>query len=148
MEQAQNPPSTPSHNPSIIDLTTHNTQFSSASYQTLPYLKYQSTSATSPKNTINQICLPPQKQNVYNPQISLNHQQKHTNTQTFPQNYRISQNAQCPSIDPPLPRQSIHIIPIPNERDTNGSELDHCEERERQWRSKEEAANLDIKEEI
>ncbi|KAK4724983.1 hypothetical protein R3W88_027762 [Solanum pinnatisectum] len=39
-------------------------------------------------------------------------------------------------------------IPVPNEHGANGSELDHYEEREREWRSKEEAAKLDMKEEI
>ncbi|KAK4731556.1 hypothetical protein R3W88_024544 [Solanum pinnatisectum] len=38
-EQAQNPPSDPARNPSIIDLTTQNPHYASASYQTPPLLK-------------------------------------------------------------------------------------------------------------
>uniref|UniRef100_M1DHB7 Uncharacterized protein n=1 Tax=Solanum tuberosum TaxID=4113 RepID=M1DHB7_SOLTU len=35
-KQAQNPPSSPPQNPSIIDLTTQNPHYASASYQTPP----------------------------------------------------------------------------------------------------------------
>ncbi|KAK4734344.1 hypothetical protein R3W88_008605 [Solanum pinnatisectum] len=46
------------------------------------------------------------------------------------------------------PPKAIFQIPVPNVHDANGSELDHYKEREREWRSKEEAAKLDMKEEI
>ncbi|KAK4721901.1 hypothetical protein R3W88_012134 [Solanum pinnatisectum] len=46
------------------------------------------------------------------------------------------------------PPPTIFQISVPNEHDANGSELDHYEEWEREWRSKEEAAKLDMKEEI
>ncbi|KAK4728995.1 hypothetical protein R3W88_021983 [Solanum pinnatisectum] len=91
---------------------------------------------------------PLQTQNVNHPQTSLRHQNQHTNPQTFPQNYQATQNAQSPSIAPPLPQKTTFQIPVPNEHDVNGSKLDHYEEREREWRSKEETAKLDMKEEI
>ncbi|KAK4715726.1 hypothetical protein R3W88_014064 [Solanum pinnatisectum] len=101
-----------------------------------------------PQNANLQTGPPPQSQNVNHPQTSLRHQNQHTNPQTFPQNYQATQNAQSPSIAPPLPQKTTFQIPVPNEHDVNGSELDHYEEREREWRSKEETAKLDMKEEI
>ncbi|XP_015170631.1 uncharacterized protein [Solanum tuberosum] len=61
---------------------------------------------------------------------------------------QVTQNTQSPSIAPPLPQKTTFQIPIPNEPYANCSELDHYEEQERKWRSKEEAAKLNMKEEI
>ncbi|XP_049405306.1 uncharacterized protein LOC125868788 [Solanum stenotomum] len=55
---------------------------------------------------------------------------------------------QNPSIALPLPQKTTFQIPIPNEPYANCSEIDHYEEREREWRSKEEAVKLNMKEEI
>ncbi|KAK4727155.1 hypothetical protein R3W88_032072 [Solanum pinnatisectum] len=101
-----------------------------------------------PQNANLQTGPPLQTQNVNHPQTSLRHQNQHTNPQTFPQNYQATKNAQSPSIAPPLPQKTTFQISVPNEHDVNGSELDHYEEREREWRSKEETAKLDMKEEI
>ncbi|XP_015163374.1 uncharacterized protein [Solanum tuberosum] len=68
--------------------------------------------------------------------------------QNQPSSPAPSQNAQSPSIAPPLPQKTTFQIPVPNEHDPYGSELDHYEEREREWRSKEETAKIDAKEEI
>ncbi|KAK4729049.1 hypothetical protein R3W88_022037 [Solanum pinnatisectum] len=130
-EQAQNPPSSPAHNPAIIDLTTQNPHYASASYQTPP----------PPQNTNFQMPPPPQNANL---QTGPHPQSQNT----YPQNYQATQNAQSPSIAPPLPQKTTFQIPVPNEHDVNSSELDHYEEREREWRSKEETAKLDMKKEI
>ncbi|XP_015068743.1 uncharacterized protein LOC107013317 [Solanum pennellii] len=52
-----------------------------------------------------------------------------------------------PSVDPPLPKRSTFQIPVPAEHDVHGSELNHYEEQEKEWRAKEEV-KVDIKEEI
>ncbi|KAK4738152.1 hypothetical protein R3W88_001849 [Solanum pinnatisectum] len=148
-EQAQNPSSSPAHNPSIIDPTTQNPQYASASYQTPPLPHNTNLQMPLPTQNANlQTGPPPQTQHINNPQTSFRYQNQHTNPQNFPQNYQATQNAQSPSIAPPLPQKAIFQISVPNEHDANGSELDHYEEREREWRSKEEAAKLDMKEEI
>ncbi|KAK4710439.1 hypothetical protein R3W88_004952 [Solanum pinnatisectum] len=148
-EQDQNPPSSLAHNPSIVDLATQNPHHASASYQTPPPPQNTNPQTFPPHlNTNLQTGPPPQNQNISNPQTSLRHQNQHTKPQTYPQNYQTTQNTQSPSIAPPLPQKAIFQIPVPNEHDANGSELDHYEEREREWRSKEEAAKLDMKEEI
>ncbi|XP_069149116.1 uncharacterized protein [Solanum lycopersicum] len=56
-------------------------------------------------------------------------------------------NVPSPSIAPPLPKRTTFQVPIPVEHEVHGSELDHYEEQEREWRSREEA-KVDIKEEI
>ncbi|KAK4733733.1 hypothetical protein R3W88_007994 [Solanum pinnatisectum] len=143
-EQAQNPPSILAQNPSIIDLTTQNPHYASFSYQTPPPSQNTNLQVPLPPQNVNlQTGPPPQNQNVNNPQTSLHHQNQHTNPQTFPQNYQASQNAQSPSIAPPLPQKATFQIPIPNKHAANGSEFDHYEEREIEWRSKEEAAKLE-----
>ncbi|XP_049345800.1 uncharacterized protein LOC125810336 [Solanum verrucosum] len=159
-EQAQNPPSSLAHNPSIINLTAQNPQYASASHQTAhppqntnfqvppPPHNPDLQVPLSPQNVNLQTVPPPQIQHINNQQTSFRHQDQHTNPQTFPQNYQTTPNAQSPSIAPPLPQKAMFQIPVPNEHDANGSELDHYEEREREWRSKEEAAKLDMKEEI
>ncbi|KAK4717802.1 hypothetical protein R3W88_016140 [Solanum pinnatisectum] len=148
-EQAHNPPSSPAHDPTVIDLTTQNPHYASASYQTpLPPQNTNFQMPPPPQNANLQTGPPPQTQNVSHPQTFLRHQNQHTNPQTFPQNYQATQNAQSPSIAPQLPQKTTFQIPVPNEHDVNGSELDHYEEREREWRSKEETAKLDMKEEI
>uniref|UniRef100_M1DLF8 Repressor protein n=1 Tax=Solanum tuberosum TaxID=4113 RepID=M1DLF8_SOLTU len=137
-EQAQNPPSAPAQNPSIIDLTTQNPHFASVSYQTLP--PPQSTNHQAPLHPQNanlQACPPSQNQNVNHPNTFFHQQNQYTSPQTFPQNYQPPQNAQGPSIAPPLPQKPTFQIPVPNEHDPNGSELDHYEDREREWRSNE-----------
>uniref|UniRef100_M1A8M7 Uncharacterized protein n=1 Tax=Solanum tuberosum TaxID=4113 RepID=M1A8M7_SOLTU len=135
-EQVQNPPSNPAQNPPIIDLIASNPHYASASYQIPPPPQNTSLQAPLPSpNANHQTGLPPQSQNVNRPHISLNHQNQHTNPQTFPQNYQATQNAQSPFIAPPLPQKATFQIPVPNEHDAHGSELDHYEEREREWRS-------------
>ena len=57
MDQTHNQPSTPAQNPSVIDLTSQNTQYSSASYQTPP----------SPQN--NHPRIPPHPQNTHHQSI-------------------------------------------------------------------------------
>ncbi|KAK4718444.1 hypothetical protein R3W88_016782 [Solanum pinnatisectum] len=104
VEQAHKPPSSPAHNPSIIDLTTQNPHYAFASYQTPPPPQNTNLQVPlPPKNANLQTGSPPQTQNVNNPQTSLGHQNQHTNPQNFPQNYQATQNAQSPSIAPPLP---------------------------------------------
>ncbi|KAK4727350.1 hypothetical protein R3W88_032267 [Solanum pinnatisectum] len=135
MEQAQNPPSSPAHNPSIIDLTTQNPHYTSVSYQTPPPSQNTNLQVPLPLQNANlQTGPPPQNQNFINPQTFIRHQNQHTNPQTLPQNYLTPQNAQSPSITPPLPQEAIFQIPVPNELDAHGSELDHYEERERESR--------------
>ena len=132
VEQAQHPTSSPARNPSIIDLTTQNPHYASASYQTPPPPPNTNLQAPlPPPNANHQTGLPPQSQNVNRPHISLHYQNQHTNPQTFPQNYQTTLNGQSPSIAPPLPQQATFQIPVPNEHDAHGSELDHYEERER-----------------
>jgi len=148
-EQTQNPPPNPAQNPSTIDPTAPNPHQASVSYQAPP--PPQGTNPQtfpSHQNTNPQACPPPQNQNVNNPQTFPHHHNQHTNPQTFPQNYQVTQNTQSPSIAPPLPQKTTFQIPIPNEPYANCSELDHYEEQEREWRSKEEATKLNMKEEI
>ncbi|KAK4736987.1 hypothetical protein R3W88_000684 [Solanum pinnatisectum] len=67
-EQTQNPPSSPAHNPSIIDLTTQNPHYTFASYQTPP--PHQNTNIQvplPPQNANLQTGPPLQNQNVNNP---------------------------------------------------------------------------------
>ncbi|KAL3364209.1 hypothetical protein AABB24_013125 [Solanum stoloniferum] len=148
-EQAQNPPSNPAQNPSTIDPTALNPHQASVSYQAPP--PPQGTNPQtfpSHQNTNPQACPPPQNQNVNNPQAFPHHHNQHTNPQTFPQNYQVTQNTQSSSIAPPLPQKTTFQIPISNELYANCSELDHYEEQEREWRSKEEVVKLNMKEEI
>ncbi|KAK4729964.1 hypothetical protein R3W88_022952 [Solanum pinnatisectum] len=79
-EQAHNPPSRPTHNPAVIDLTTEKPHYASSSYQTPP--PPQNTNfhmPLPPQNTNLQTGPPPQTQNVNHPQTSLRHQNHHTN---------------------------------------------------------------------
>ncbi|KAK4721750.1 hypothetical protein R3W88_011983 [Solanum pinnatisectum] len=90
-EQAQNPPSSPAHNPSIIDLTTQNPHYASASYQTPPPPQNANLQVPLPPQNANlHTSPPPQTQNVNNPQTSLRHQNQHTNPQTLPRNYQAT----------------------------------------------------------
>ncbi|XP_055814108.1 uncharacterized protein LOC129883473 [Solanum dulcamara] len=148
-EHVQNPSLNPTQNAFIIDLTTSNLHHASASYQAPPHP--QNTNPQSfppPQNTNPQACPPPQNQNVNNPQTFPHHQNQHTNRQTFPQNYQVPQNTPNPPIIPPLPQKTAFQIPISNEPYTNGSELDHYEEQEREWRTKDEVTKQSMKEEI
>ncbi|XP_015072542.1 uncharacterized protein LOC107016648 [Solanum pennellii] len=94
---------------------------------------------------------PPQNQNqnptAFNPQTPHPHLSQNTNPQTHPQNYQTAQNVPSPSIAPPLPKRTTFQVPIPAEHEVHGSELDHYEEQEREWKAREEA-KIDIKEEI
>ncbi|XP_069146122.1 uncharacterized protein [Solanum lycopersicum] len=63
------------------------------------------------------------------------------------QNYQTAQNVPSPSIAPPLPKRTTFQVPVPAKHEVHGSELDHYEEQEREWRAREEA-KVDIKEEI
>ncbi|XP_049406282.1 extensin-like [Solanum stenotomum] len=133
VEQAQNPPSSPAHNPSIIDLTTQNPHYPTASYQTPPPPQNTNLQASlPPPNANHQTGLPPHNQYAKNPHTSIIHQNQYTSPQTFPHNYHASLNVQSPSIAPPLPQKATFQIPVPNEHDAHGSELDYYEERERE----------------
>ena len=145
MDPTQNKPSTPFQNPSVIDLTTQNPQYVSTSYQTPPPLQNNCPQIPShPLNTHHQTAPPPinqnqnQNQNTFNPQTPHHHLNQKTNPQTYPQNYQTSQNAQSPSIAPPLEKRVTFQIPVPTKHDTHSSELDHYEEQEKGLREKEE----------
>ncbi|KAK4732100.1 hypothetical protein R3W88_025088 [Solanum pinnatisectum] len=102
--QTQNPPPSPAHNPSIVDLTPQNPQYASASYQTPPPPPNTNLQVPVPPQNANpQTGPPPQSQHINNLHTSFRHQNQHTNPQNFPQNYRVTPNAQSPSIAPPLP---------------------------------------------
>nr|XP_025888955.1 uncharacterized protein LOC112942271 [Solanum lycopersicum] len=58
-----------------------------------------------------------------------------------------SGNVLSPSIAPPLPKRTTFQIPVPAEHEVHGSEYDHYEEQEREWKARKEA-KIDIKEEI
>ncbi|KAK4715812.1 hypothetical protein R3W88_014150 [Solanum pinnatisectum] len=80
VEQAHNPPSSPVHNPAIIDLTIQNPHYASISYQTPPPPQNTNFQMPPPPQNANlQAGLPSQTQNVNNPQTSLHHQNQHTN---------------------------------------------------------------------
>ncbi|KAK4718931.1 hypothetical protein R3W88_017269 [Solanum pinnatisectum] len=148
-EQVQNPPSNPAQNPPIIDLTAINLHHASASYQTPPLPQGTNHQTFPPHQNANpQVCPSPQNQNVSSLQTFTHHQNQHTNPQTFPQNYQATQNTKNPSIAPPLYQNTTFQIPNPNEPYANCFELDHYEEHEKVWRSKEEAAKLNMKEQI
>jgi len=152
MDPTQNQPCTPIQNPSIIYLTTQNPQYAAASYQTPhPLQNNNPQMPPHPQNTHHQTTPPPQNQNqnqnAFNPQTPYHHLNKNTNPHAYPQNYQTAQNAQNPSVAPLLPKRATFQDPIPAEHDVHGSELDHYEEQEKIWRSK-EYVRVDIKEEI
>ena len=86
-------------------------------------------------------------QTALNPQTPHHHLNQNINPQAYPQNYQTAQNVPSPSIAPPLPKRATFQVPVPAEHDVHGSELDHYEEQEREWKAKEDA-KIDIKEEI
>ncbi|XP_069155857.1 uncharacterized protein [Solanum lycopersicum] len=150
IDPTQNQPSTPVHNPSVIDLTTQNPQYASASYQTpSPLPNNHPQIPPHPQNT--QTAPPPQNQNqtqtAFNTQAFHPHLSQNTNPQAYPQNYQTAQNVSSPSIAPPLPKRATFQVPVPAEHEVHGSELDHYEEQEKEWKAKEEV-KIDIKEEI
>ncbi|XP_015078417.1 uncharacterized protein LOC107022266 [Solanum pennellii] len=133
-----------------IDLTTQNPQYASVSYQTpSPLPNNPPQMPPHPQN--NQTAPPPQNQNqnptAFNPQTPHTHLNQNTNPQTYPQNYQTAQNVPSPSIALPLPKRTTFQVPIPAKHEVHGSELDHYEEQEREWKAREEA-KIDIKEEI
>nr|XP_010319908.1 putative uncharacterized protein DDB_G0290521 [Solanum lycopersicum] len=149
-DPTQHRPSAPVHNPSRVDMTTQNPQYALVSYQTpSPLPNNPPQMPPHPQNT--QTAPPPQNQSQ-NP-TALNSQTPHphltlsTNPQNYPQNYQTAQNVSSPSIAPPLPKRTTFQVPVPAEHEVHGSELDHYEEQEREWRVREEA-KADIKEEI
>ena len=87
-----------------------------------------------PQNTEHEIAPPPQNQsqnpnqNTFNLQTPHHHFNQNTNPQTYPQNYQTTQNAQIPSLAPPLPKGTTFQIPVLTERNVHGYELDHYEE--------------------
>lgn len=89
-----------------------------------------------------------QTQYTFHPQTPLYHQNQHTNPHIYPQNYQTTRNAPSPSVAPHLPRKTTFQIPVPNEQDVNDFELDQYEDQKREWKAKEEAAKIDINEEI
>ena len=144
MDPAHNQPSTPAQNPSIIDLTTQNLQYASASYKAPPPPQNKHPQMPPhPQNTHHKTAPPPQnqnqnqKKNTFNPQIFHYYLNQNTNSQMYPQNYQTAQNAQSPSVAPPLPKRATFKILFPAEHDVHGSELDHYEEQETEWREKE-----------
>ena len=145
MDPAQNLPSTPAQNPSIVDLTTINPQYASASYhKSPPPQNNHSDIPPYPQNTHRKTTTPTQNQsqhpnhNTFN-QTSHHHLNQNTNPQTYQQNYQTIQNAQSPSIAPPLPKRTTFQIVVPTENDLHGFEVDHYEEQEREWKAKKEA---------
>ena len=127
-EQVQNLLSNPIQNPPTIDLTTLYPHHATTSCQAPQH----------PQNTNLQILHLPQNQNTNNAQTFPNLQNQNTDPQTFPKNHQANQNTQNPSIVPPIPQKTNLQIPTSNEPYVNCSELDHCKEQEREWRSKEE----------
>ena len=114
MDPTQNQPSTPIHNPSVIDLTTQNPQYSSTSYQTTsPLQNNHPQMPLNPKNTHHQTAPPSQNQNqnpnqnAFNFQTPHHHLNKNTNPQAYPQNYQISKNVPSPSIAHPYQRDQL-----------------------------------------
>jgi len=83
-----------------------------------------------PQNTHHQTAPPPQNhnQNTFNPQTPHHHLNHNADPQMYPQNYQTAQNAQSPSVAPPLPKRATFEIHVPAEHDVHGSELDHYEE--------------------
>ncbi|TMW92619.1 hypothetical protein EJD97_012787 [Solanum chilense] len=154
MDSTQNQPSTPVQNPSVIDLTTQNPQYASASYQTpSPLQNNHPQIPPHPRNTHHQTAPPPQiqnqnqNQNALNPQTPHNHLNQNTNPQAYQQNYQTAQNAQSPSEAPPLPKRSTFQVPVPVEHVVHDSKLGHYEEQEKEWRANKDV-RVDIKEEI
>nr|XP_010326900.1 putative uncharacterized protein DDB_G0290521 [Solanum lycopersicum] len=149
-DPTQHRPSTPVHNPSGIDLTTQNPQYASVSYQTpsplpnnppqMPRHPHNTQTAPLPQNQT-------QNPTALNSQTPHPHLNQNTNPQNDPQNYQTAQNVPSPFIAPPLPKRTTFQVPVPAEHEVHGSELDHYEEQEREWRAREEA-KVDIKEEI
>ena len=83
MDPTQNQPSTPIKNPSVIDLTTQNPQYASASYQTpYPLQSNNPQMPPHPQNTHYQNAPPPQNknqnQNDFNPQTLHHHLNQNT----------------------------------------------------------------------
>ncbi|TMW85016.1 hypothetical protein EJD97_023925 [Solanum chilense] len=136
-EQVQNLLSNPAQNPPTIDSTTPIHRHATASCQAPHH----------PHNT-NQILQLTQNKNTNNAQTFPHLQNQNIDPQNCPQNYQATQNTQNPSIVPPLLQKTTFQIPTSNEPYVDCSELDHCKEQERQWRSKEEAVKLNMKEEI
>ena len=150
MDPTQNEPSTPVQNPSVIDLTTQNPKYASASYQTPPPLQNNHPQMTPhPQNTYHQTAPLPQNQNqnTFNPQTPHYYLNQNTNPHTYLQNNQTAQNDQSPSVALPLPKRATFRIPVPAKHDVHGSELNHYEEQEKEWRAKEEV-KVDIKEDI
>ena len=91
MDPTQNQPSTPVQNPSVIDLTTQNPQYASASYQTpSPLQNNHPQIPPHPQNTHHQTAPPLQNQNqnqyqnAFNPQTPHHHLNWNTNPQAYP----------------------------------------------------------------
>ena len=132
MDPTQIQPSTPVQNPSVIDLTTQNPQYASATYQTQsPLQNNRPQMPPHPQNTHHQTVPPPQNQNAFNPQTPHHHLNQNTDPQTYPQNYQTAQNSRSPSVAPPLPKRTSFQIPVPAEHDVHVSELDHYGELEK-----------------
>ncbi|TMW81264.1 hypothetical protein EJD97_010805, partial [Solanum chilense] len=119
-EQVQNILSNPTQNPPTINLTTPN-----------PHHATSCQAPEHPQNTNLQILHLPQNQ-----------------TSNFPPKLSSHSNTQNPSIVAPIPQKTTFQTPTSNELYANCSELDHCKEQEREWRSKEEVVKVNMKEEI
>ena len=124
-------PSIPVHNPSRMDMTAQNPQYTSVSYQTpsplpnnppqIPPHPQNTQTATLPQNQA-------QNPTAFNSQTPHPHLTQNTNPQNYPQNYQTAQNVPSPSIAAPLPKRTTFQVPVPTEHEVHGSELDHYEE--------------------
>nr|XP_025884692.1 uncharacterized protein LOC104646013 [Solanum lycopersicum] len=149
-DPTQHRPSTPVHNPSRIDATAQNPPIRvSLLSNPLTTPRQSSTNTTAPQSIPTAPLPQNQTQNptAFNSQTPYPHFNQNTNPQNFLQNYQTAQNVPSPSIAPPLPKRTTFQVAVPVEHEVHGSELDHYEEQEREWRSREEA-KVDIKEEI
>ena len=139
-DPTQHRPLTPVHNPSRIDMTAQNPQYASISYQTpSPLPNNPPQMPPHPKNTQTTPLPQNQTQNptAFNSQTPHPHLNQNTNLQNYPQNYQTAQNVPRLSIAPPLPKRTTFQVHVPAEHEVHGSELDHYEEKETEWRARE-----------
>ncbi|KAK4710109.1 hypothetical protein R3W88_004622 [Solanum pinnatisectum] len=140
-----NPPSNPAQNPSTINLTTPNLHQTNTSYHAPPPLQSL--------NPNPQDFHPPQNQNANNSQTFPSFQNQNVNnhqTSTFMYQTPAKGTQNPPNVQP-LPPKVTFDIPVqtePHLHYTTYSELDHYEEKDKEWRAKEENTKQIMKEEI
>ena len=150
MDPTQNQPSTPVHNPSVIDVTPkiHNIILRHTKLHHLFKKTILKCHTILRILTIKPLHRHKNKnQTALNPQTPHHHLNQNINPQAYPQNYQTAQNVPSPSIGLPLPKRATFQVPIHVEHDVHNSELDHYKEQEREWKAKEDA-KINIKEEI